>query len=429
MRRLGLTSATALVVASMVGTGILLTSGFIAGSLRSGSHLVFAWVLGGLLALCGALCYAELGAALPRIGGEYAYLRRIFGPDAGFLAGWVSAFAGFAAPIASACYGASAYLAEVFPTVHPTAFAAVLIVVLTAIHMPRVALGARFNDAATVLKVALVLGLIVAGLLATPTASETSGAQTPAGIVSSEFAIALVLVAFAYTGWNASAYMAGEIERPQRLLPLSLLLGTGLVMVLYVLVNVVYLRALSVEEMAGEAAIGHLAATRLLGSGIADVLSIGIVLLLVSTASAFVMTGPRVTAAMADDGELPVVFAQRGAGGSPQVALVIQAVIALVFLFTSAFENLLTYIGLTLTLSSGLAVWGVIRLRRREPDLERPFRVPLYPLTPLLFLAMAAWMAVFSVKDSPWPVLASAGTLVAGLVARRLLSRNCRAGA
>jgi APA family basic amino acid/polyamine antiporter len=413
----------------MVGAGIFTTTGFQAADLKDPTIMLAAWVLGGLLALAGALSYGELGAMMPAPGAEVHFLARTFGAWIGWLAGFVTFFAGFAAPIALVSLATGAYVERTIPWISAGVVAPAVVVSLTAVHALNVTFGARVNDIACLLKILLLIAFVVAGLLAAPTRAPAQGDPNPSGFPMAGFAISLIFVSFAYSGWNGAAYVGGEVRDPGRLLPRSLFLGTLLVTALYVLVNIVYLRAASPAQMAGVEAVGHLAATRLFGDRAGGIFSIGIALLLFSTVSAMAMTGPRVLVSLARDGNLPPVLAKTSRRGAPTTAVVIQGAIALALLLTSGLRDLIEYAGLSLSLSAGLTVLGLIVLRRRLPDAPRPFRVPGYPLLPLAFVLLSAWMIVRTICDDPMKGLGSAATLGLGILLRPVFSRRGKGAA
>lgn len=440
-RMLGWPTASAVVVASMVGVGVFSTLSFQVHSLNSPFAILTLWVVGAIVALLGALCYAELGAALPRSGGEYHLLGRIFHPSLGFVAGWVSLVAGFAAPIAAAAMAFAAYLAKVVPALESvrSLVALAIVILITLVHAWKVGVGARFQVAATVLKIVLMLGLVLAACL-TPALSDVSFVPAAADqslIFSSAFAVSLVYVSYAYSGWNAAVYIAGETRNPQRTLPLALALSTLGVGVLYVLVNYAFLRVVPMGEMlsvnpfgegdAGmvnkELAVGFLAGKHIFGAAGAQILGLLIAVCLISTISAMVLTGPRVLSTMAQDYS-PLRALEPAAGAPPVWALVLQAAVVLILLIGGHFELVLNYIGITLSLFASLTVLGLIVLRVREPDLPRPFRTPLFPLIPLLFLAANAWMLYFLGSQNLKALGASALTIALGFALYALMRRR-----
>jgi APA family basic amino acid/polyamine antiporter len=429
-RPLTLVAAIALVVANMVGTGIFTSTGYMAFDL-GGTPILLAWAVGGVLALCGAAVYGELGAMMPRAGGEYVYLSEAFRPWVGFLSGWVSLVVGFSAPIAAAANAFGAYLGKSAGWIHPTVAGVALIAVITLLHCVSVVLGARVQTFFSLLKVALIVFFIVAGLLLgdgdLANLSVGSGADA---ITSSAFAVSLVYISFSYSGWNAAAYMAGEIENPGRNLPLALLIGTGLVTALYVLLNVVFLYAVPAPEMAGTKEVGELAATSLFGGDAGRLLSLLIAIALISSVSAMVMAGPRVYMVMAEDGMFFRQLASKNAGGSPVFSVLLQGALAIGLLLIARFDQLVNYIGFTLSIFATLTVIGAFVLRIKQPDAPRPYRTLGWPVTPILFVALNLWMVYFLVDQKPVESAAGAGTLLAGglvfLFWRRHFARGAR---
>ncbi|MCK5800833.1 MAG: amino acid permease [Deltaproteobacteria bacterium] len=423
-RRLGPLTATLLVVANMVGTGVFTTTGFLVRDIPSSPAILVGWLIGGILALCGALSYGELTAALPRNGGEYQLLSRIYHPLLGFVAGFVSLIVGFSAPIAAAALAFGRYLVVLLPGVDgakpgvvPMVVALSLVVLLSMLHAAHVRVGGGVQNIFTLTKVGLIAVYIVGGLFRGDMSRIVAGATAStvgSATLSPAFAVGLIYISFSYSGWNGAAYLAGEVKRPARTLPMALIFGTILVTVLYAGLNVVFLAAAPRAALAGKVEIGHVAARALFGSGAGDALSAVIALALVSSVSAMVMAGPRVYQAMGDDCPRLRLLSYRSVAGGPVVSIALQGVVALAMILTSTFELLLSYIGFTLSLSAGLTVFGVLVLRRREPVLERPYKSLGYPLTPLLFVALSLWMAGHALFAKPIVGLAGLGTLAVG---------------
>lgn len=415
-RQLGTPAATMLVVASMVGTGIFTTTGLLVRDLHAPGAVLAAWAVGGVLAACGALSYAELGAALPRNGGEYQLLGRIYHPAVGFVAGVVSLVVGFAAPLAASALAFGHYLSAIFPGVRPAASAVVLVLALSALHATHVRLGGWALTAAACLEVALTAAFIAAGLgRGEPSRLLVESAAPGSAVGSPAFAVALVYVAFAYSGWNGAVYVAGEVTDPARTVPRALLIGTSAVAVLYLALNVVFLSAAPAAELAGVVEVGHVAAVRLFGAQAGRWMSALVALVLASSVSALLMAGPRVCERMGRDHPALEVLAWRTRHGGPAVAVALQAALAVAMIATASFGALLRYIGFTLSLVAALTVAGVVVLRRREPELERPYRAWGYPVTPLLFVAMSGWMGVHALVEVPASALAGLGTLLGAL--------------
>ena len=416
--KVGLLTAASLVIANMVGTGIFTSLGFQVAYLDSPFALLLLWVVGGGLALCGALTYGELGAALPRSGGEYHLLSQIYHPSFGFLAGWVSATLGFAGPIALAAIAFGEYTSAVVPALPTSHLAAGIVVLASVIHATSMRWGRWFQNGFTALKVLLILVFIGAAFTVEPSHSISilPSAAAWSEILSPGFAVSLVFVTYAYTGWNAAIYIVGEIRRPSRNVPRALSLGSALVLVLYVLLTFVFLYTVPARDLANQVEVGYLSGRVIFGDVGGQVMSISIALLLVSTVSAMVFLGPRITQAMGED--IPALrwLARTNEDGIPVPSVVFQAVIALTFIYTSTFEQVLIYAGFTLTLITSLTVAGVFVLRWRQPDLPRPYRTWGYPLPPILFLVVNAWILVYVFLDKPVESLVGLGIVAIGLI-------------
>lgn len=422
-RLIGPLTATLLVVASMVGAGAFTTTGMLLSGLESPIAALIAWLVGGMIALFGALSYAELVAALPRNGGEYQLLSRLYHPTLGFVAGWISLVVGFSAPIAATALAFGTYLEAIMPSVNSMVTGLVLIIVLSVLHGARVRLGGGVQNVFTIAKVLIILVFICVGLFSIDTVHllDTDAETTLKDIISPGFAIGLIFVSFAYSGWNGAAYLAGEIRDPARSLPLALAGGTSLVMLLYLGLNIVFLGSGPSAELVGQEAVGHVAAVNLFGDHAGKILSGVISLLLVSSVSAMIMTGPRVYQAIGQDHETLKFLRIQGEGQGPVYAIALQAVVAIVMLLTSSFGALLTYIGFTLSIFAGLTVYGVFHLRRREPDLPRPYRVWGYPWTPAMFIALSAWMVIYTLIERPLVAVSGLLTVGSGLVVHKII--------
>ncbi len=393
-QRISLLTATCIVIANMVGTGIFTSLGFQVGDLPSGFVIVALWIVGGVCAMCGALCYAELGAALPRSGGEYNFLREIYHPSLGFLAGWVSGTVGFSAPVAIAAMPFGTYLSEIIPGTNPLFWGLAVVWITTLILLLDVRLGSVFQIGSTLLKVGLIVVIIVAGFCVIGTQSVSFFPMKGDGrlIVSTPFAVSLFWVMYAYSGWNASTYITSEIRNPSRNIPLSVGLGTFLVTLLYVGLNMVFLRTTPMAEMVGKQQVALIAGAHVFGSAGGKIVTLFICLGLVSTVSAMMWIGPRVTVTMGEDLQVLNRFARRNSRGIPVNAIVTQFVIVNVMLLTATFQSVVNYVQFSLTLCSALTVLGVFVLRWRKPGLPRPYKVWGYPITPLIFLAISSWM-------------------------------------
>jgi APA family basic amino acid/polyamine antiporter len=418
-------TAILIVVANMIGTGVFTTLGLQAAGIPDGAALLLLWLIGGLIALCGALSYAELAAALPRSGGEYHFLSRIFHPLLGQLAGWVSVSVGFAAPVALAAMAMGHYAATVFPGT-PTAIAVAALVLVTAVHAFDLDLGRRVQVVATWLKIAVILLFCAVGLSLPATSGSLSAlpsVTTLEAVWSAPFAVSLIYVAYAYSGWNAAAYVVDEVQDPGRAVPRALLLGTLVVTLLYLLLNLTFLRTVEYDALVGRVEVGALSAETIFGSVGGHLMSLVLTLLLVSTVSAMVLAGPRVLERIGEDLPFFRPLSVRNRRGAPTRAVLLQQGLALAMILTGSFEAVLSFAGFTLTLFAVVTVAGVIRLRRREPDLPRPFRVPWYPLPPLVFILVSLASLVFLASERPLPVLLAVLLLGLGWLSVRLAGR------
>jgi APA family basic amino acid/polyamine antiporter len=446
-RELTLTNGTAIVVSNMIGAGIFGITGFLAGDLGKPSLVLGIWLAGALIASAGCLCYAELAINLPRSGGEYVYLREAWGPAWGFLSGWTSFFAGFAAPIAATALLFSEYLAQFFPTLSPRSPVGILstsskwihtgnghlvaigvVAVFAAVNTLGVRFAGKIQNALTGLKVG-ILGafLLLAFLVGKGSVSNFSAAavRTSHHSLAGQFAVSLIFVMFAYSGWNAATYVAEEMQAPERTLPASLVAGTMIVAVLYLALNATFIYALPLEAMKGVERIGAAAAAALFGRKGGDFFSAVMSVGLLSTVSAMVIVGPRVYYAMAQDG---CFF--RGAArvhprwGTPVQAIVWQSLATAVMILTGTFESLLYYIGFALILFAALAVAGMARLRRR-PTWKRLRAVSWgYPLAPLVFIVASAWMLCYTMALRPKESLLGLLTMAGGAVVYRCFFRR-----
>lgn len=407
LRQLGLTSATALVVASMIGTGVFTTSGFLLADLGSRWAVLAVWAIGGFMAALGALSYGALARRIPESGGEYLFLSRTVHPAAGFAAGWISLFVGFSAPLAAAAFGFGEYTKYWFGGASPQLTGTLIIVAFALLHSTAVHKGAWVQNLAVLLKIFLILafvGIAVGQLAPTPS-------QTPRSFSAGSFAVSLVWVSFSYAGWNAAIYIGGEVRDPERNLPRSLLLGTGTVTLLYLALNAVFLFGAPESVIAGQLEVGRLAAISLGGKPFGEAITALVALALATSVSSLLMAGPRVYARMAADGLLPKWLATEA--GPPRAAILLQTLLAIVMLWAAAYDALLTYIGFTLSLSTAATVFGLILLRRREGSL---LKVPGWPWVPFLFLILTLWTVAFSISRRPIESLLALLTIAAGVL-------------
>lgn len=414
---IGVYTATAIVIANMIGTGVFGSLGYQVISIKSVFAIIMLWLIGGILSFCGALSYAELGAALPRSGGEYNFLSHIYHPILGFISGWVSLVAGFAAPIAVASMLFGKYFSNVNPVLLNEDKAAVAIIILISIvHTINTAVGSSFQRVMTFLKVAIIVFFVIAGFLYIPSFSISilPKAGDASYIFSGSFAVSLIYVSYAYSGWNASAYIAGEMKDPGKNIPKSILYGTVIVTLLYVLLNYIFLYTVPMDELAGKQDVGHEAAKAIFGAQGGRIMSGVIAFLLISTISSMIFAGPRVLQVMGEDTFMLKFLSVKSISNIPYVALWFQSLIAITLVVTGSFDTILSYVGFTLQLITFLTVLGVIVLRFKEPNLARPFRTWGYPVVPLLFLGLTAWILYSVFVEKPVVGIIGVSTIAVG---------------
>jgi APA family basic amino acid/polyamine antiporter len=443
-RKLGLFPLTNIVVANMIGAGIFTTSGLLMKDLHNPGVMIALWLFGGLIALCGALSYGELGAAFPQAGGEYAFLSRLYHPVLGFLSGWVSFFVGFSAPIAASAIGFSEYLTRAFPgllrvglfsgpseaAVMKKLYAIVIIAAFTFLHTRGLKTGARVQNVLTGLKILLIVGLVAAGFAVGKGSLAHFAAAAPfrvdfGGLKT--MGLSLMWIMFAYSGWNASAYVGSEVRDPSRNLPRSLLLGTAIVALLYAALNVFYVYAIAPASMEGVISVAGLAAGNLFGPAAETVLSLLVSFALFSSLSAYLILGPRVYYSMARDG----IFFKSIAYVDPKCAvptrsIVLQGAIAAVMVFLGTFEQLLTYMSFSLGIFPLLAVLGVFKLRRSG---RSAVKLPGYPVASAVYILAGTAILALSFLERPKESLVALATAAVGIpVYLFFKSRSARRG-
>ena len=417
-RSVGFVTATAIVVANIIGTGVFTSLGFQLAEIQSGFALLLLWIVGGVVALCGALCYGELSAALPRSGGEYHFLSAIYHPAIGFMAGFISATVGFAAPIALAAMAFAKYSEGIFGIHSPAVVSFAVVWFIAAIHLAGLRPGAVFQNVSTLTKLLLITALIIVGFLIVPKQPIQFTPVSGDGLVifGPAFAVALVYVMYSYSGWNAAAYIAGEIKGPERNVPRALLCGTGLVMLVYTALNAVFLLTAPVSEIRGQLEVGLIAGRHIFGEQGGKVVGAIICLGLLSAISSMTWIGPRVTMSMGEDHWLLRFLGRKNGRGVPVNAIVSQMLIVSLLLLTRSFELVVIYIQFSLLLCSLLTVVGVIVLRKTRPDLPRPYRTWAYPLPPLVFSIITVWMMVYLLYSHPFESLLGLSTMIVGLL-------------
>lgn len=412
----------------MIGTGVFTSLGFQVAEIPSPLLILGIWLLGGLISLCGGLCYAELASALPRSGGEYHLLTQLYHPVAGFLAGWISLTAGFAAPVALAAMAFGAYGSRVVEGLDARLVAVALVIAICLVFLAPMRLGSRFLAIFVAFKVAMLVALSAAALgVSTGHGSEllprpddlSWGLLGPA-------AIALIFVLYSYSGWNASIYIVNEVQEPKKSVPRSVILGTVAVTLLYVALNAAFLYSAPMSELSGELEVGLIAARFIFGQGGGDLMALLICIGLVSSISAMTWAGPRVAMVMGEDYALLRPLSVRSRHGVPYVAVLLQTAVVLALILSSTFEAVLTYMEVLLIVSSSLTVAGVFVLRARGAASAAEYRTWGYPWTPLVFLGMSLFVVVFVVWQRPVEALRGAATLGAGIV---MYLSTTRAGA
>jgi len=429
-RTVGFFTACGIVIANIIGTGVFTSLGFQVADIHSGFALLMLWIVGGIAALCGALCYGELSAALPRSGGEYHFLSEIYHPALGFMAGFISATVGFAAPIALAAMAFGKYFHGVFNFGSPILLSFVTVWIVALFHFGNLRLGSAFQNVWTLVKLLLIAALIGAGLLIEekqPITFLPHAADTMA-IFSGAFAVALVYVMYSYSGWNASSYIIGEVKNPERNVPRSLLVGTTIVMAAYVLLNAVFLATAPQDEMRGQLEVGLIAGKHIFGENGGRIVGAVICLGLISAISSMTWIGPRVTMSMGEDHWLLRFLGRKNAEGVPANAVLVQLLIVNLLLLTRSFELVVIYIQFALLLCSLLTVIGVVVLRMARPEISRPYRVWLYPIPPIVFAAITVWMMVYLLRSKTTESIAGLGTAIAGFLLYFCARRRVSAG-
>ena len=417
MQKFSKMTGISVVVANMIGTGVFTSLGFQLLGIQSYFALMMLWLIGGLTALCGALTYAELGANLPRSGGEYNFLGRLYHPCAGFISGWVSATVGFAAPVALAAMTFGAYLSAVFPEFPRTSSAVILVVVLTGIHCLSRQASSSFQQVFTALKVILILVFCLT-IFIWGTTPQAINLMPSAGdeklLFSGAFAVSLIYVNYAYTGWNAVTYVTSELDDPQRNLPIVLMVGTVSVMLIYLLLNFTFLSAAPLSLLEGKLEVGVIVADHALGDTAGKTMGAILALLLVSTVSAMTMAGPRVLQVIGEDFTFFKRLSQVNANGIPTTAIIFQSSLAIIFIVSATFESVLVFSSFVLGINTLFSVVGVFILRFKKLNIEGAYRTFGYPAAPLIYLAVTLWTLIYVLVSRPQEGAMGIAIIVAG---------------
>jgi basic amino acid/polyamine antiporter, APA family len=404
--------ATAIVVADMVGVGVFTSLGFQVKDIPSGFSIVMLWTVGGIVALCGVFSYGELGAMFPRSSGEYNFLSRAYHPAFGFVAGWVSATVGFAAPVALAAMAFGEYGKSVLPGAPPLALAVGMVWLVSLVQITGVRHSSNFQLISTTLKVVLIVAFLAAGfsVSAPQPISFAPSAADLSRVVSAPFAISLVFVMYSFSGWNAATYIIGEMHLPERNLPRAMLSGTLIVLVLYVALNAVFLHTAPIDKLAGQIDVARISGSYIFGEFGGRIVGAMICVGLISSISAMMWIGPRVTMTMGEDIPALRIFASRSTMGAPIYAILFQSTAATLMLLTRSFEAVLDFIQFALLFCAFFTVLGVIKLRITHPDLPRPYRAWGYPMTSLVFLFVTGFMMYYLLTGRP--LQSALGTLI-----------------
>jgi APA family basic amino acid/polyamine antiporter len=438
-RKLGLFPATNIVIANMIGAGIFTTSGLLMAGLNDPILLIVLWAVGGIIALCGALSYGELGAAMPGAGGEYLFLSKLFHPAFGFLSGWVSFIVGFSAPIAASAMGFSEYFLRAVPAlpdwlsstgiinekITGKLLSVTIILIFTLIHCRGIRTGARVQNVLTVLKVLLIGVLIFGGLLSGNGDMSNFSGHSIDGEGSANLktiGLSLMWIMFAYSGWNASTYLGAEIKNPSKTLPRSLIIGTGIVILIYLALNVLYVYGINPEEMKGVISVGGLAMGNLFGKSAGVLFSILIAFALFSSLSAFIILGPRVYYSMAKDG----LFFKSVAKIHPRFqvpsnSILLQALIAVILVLSGSFEQVLTYMGFALGIFPVLTVIGVRKLRKDNPE---ALRLKGFPVPQIIYVIAGIMILVLSFLERPFESSIALLTVLIGIPAYMMFKKR-----
>ena len=424
-RQLSIWTAASFVIASMIGTGVFTSLGYQLIDIQSIFPLIMLWVIGGIIALCGALSYSELATLYPRSGGEYHLLSIIIHPSIGFAAGIVSATVGFTAPSVLAAMALGNYMSPLVPFIDPIIIALLVIIIIHFLHMINFRWGIIFQDSFTLIKIGLILSFIIFGVF---TESNEHISMFPAYgdikiLLSPEFAISLIWVSYAYTGWNSAVYIAGEIESPKINIPKSMILATIFVTALYLLLNYIFLYTTPIDLMIGKIEVGYIAGQQIFGNFGGKLISLGISILLLSTVSSYIYIGPRIMHAMGEDHKILRILSSKNTDGIPINSFWIQLAISIIFILTSTFEQVLLYAGISLIITTFFTVIALFTLRITKPNLKRTYKVLGFPIVPALYLSINGWILYYSFQRAFIESLIGCGIFLMGIVLYFMLKK------
>ncbi len=422
-RKLGIGSLAGIVVANMIGAGIFTTSGLLMDNLPNPILILVLWLTGGFIALLGAVVYGKIGTYYPYAGGEYLYITRIFHPLPGFLSGWISFIVGFSAPVAASAIAFGEYFLNGLGTnfqqpenaiMFRKGLAIMIVVIFTLTHLGRIETSAGVQNILTFVKILLIIFLVTAGLL-------TGNGDHQRVFINSglpgEFSglkaagLSLIWIMFAYSGWNASSYLGSEIKNPDRNLPLSLLIGTGLVIILYLALNYLFVYAIPIEQMKGVLAVGSLAARQLFGAAVERIFSLFVAIALLSSISAFIILGPRIYYAMAENGHF---FSFAGKihprARVPYYSVIIQSTISIIMILTGTFDQILTYMGFSLSIFPVITAFGIFFIK----DKDNPPGM-LYKTAAALFIILFLIILFLTLAERPVESLIAVAIVLTGI--------------
>ena len=420
-KSLGFFSLTNIVVANMIGAGIFTTSGLIMTDLANPNILIILWIIGGITALCGALSYSELGITYPKAGGEYIFLSKLYHPLAGFLSGWVSFVVGFSAPVAASAIGLSEYVTRAvvidreYLYLFKKTFAVAVIIIFTLVHVRGLKTGAGLQNILTILKIVLIVVLIIIGF---GWGQGNFEHFSVAGLPGLDFArfetfgLSLLWIMFAYSGWNASTYVGSEIKQVSKNIPRSLFTGTLVVTLLYVLLNILFVYAIPPEKMKGVISIGGLAVNELFGKSLDRGYSLFIAVALLSSLSAFIIIGPRVYYAMAENGHFFKGATYINTYAVPSKSIFFQSALSVLFVLSGTFDQILTFLGFSLGVFPVLAVIGVFKLRMSG---KSRIKMPGYPFVQIFYLLISLSILILAYFERPVESSIALGVIILGI--------------
>ncbi|GAB4202380.1 MAG: amino acid permease [Bacteroidia bacterium] len=416
-------AATAIVVANMVGTGVFTSLGFQLMDIDNAWAIAALWITGGLIALCGAFTYAEIGSYLVKNGGEYHYLSELFHPSVGFVSGFVSVIIGFAAPIAAACVAFGKYLSYAYSFSFSHSVVSLIILILVGcVHLLSIRAGGIFQKYVTAIKLMVMLVFIASFFYpnANPSVFEYNASAFFSHLISPAFAVSLIYVSYAYSGWNAAAYVAAEIEEPQKNLSKAIVTGTILVMFFYILLNLCFLYSTPVCELKGKVEIGIISAKYIFGNTLGNIVGALISLLLVSTISSMIIAAPRVLSRMGEDYAVLSFLSKTNRYRSPYASLLLIVLMSGILIVTASFEWLINFIGVTLIVFTILTASGIFILRKKK-NYQPVYKTPLYPIVPVFFILMNIWILLYVSQKNISALFASFITILLGFIIYKII--------